>query len=234
MIKRSIMLCAVLAVLALGASSASANRSIQVAGGPGVQASARIQFLGTEGEPGREVTCDLTLLRTVSSSVPKTSGTQFGRVTAVMIDRGGTTRSPHCGHGSFIREIHDIIPLECTHSETGNGILRWDCSGARSERWRLIYDSFQGTLPGITGVNIHIAGEQLGFRLLEPFGGTIECLYEGNVFGLLNVTAGTVTRARAVRELTALARVSGSGICPARGSFSGEFAIRPTLTIRLV
>lgn len=234
MLKR-IMFLATISAFGLLAASASANRSIEIRGGPGVQAEGRVTFFGTEGEAGREITCDITLLRTVSSAVPKTSGTQFGRITGALIDRGGTTRSPHCPHGSFIREVHDIIPLECTHSETGNGILRWDCSRSRPEHWRLIYDSFQGTLPRIEGVNVHIAGEQLSFRLLEPFGGTIECLYEGSVFGLLQVTAeGTVRTATAVRSLTALPRISGSGLCPARATFEGTFNIRPTLTIRLL
>jgi len=84
-------------------------------------------------------------------------------------------------------------------------------------------------------VNIHVAGEALGFTLLEPFGATVECLYEGNIFGLLEVAAeGTVSRGRSVRELTGLTRIRGSGLCPARGTFTVSFIIRPTLTIRLI
>jgi hypothetical protein len=227
-------LCAVI-VCSFAAGTASANRSIEIAGGPQVQAEGRLQFIGTEGESAVEITCDITLLRTVTRLIPKIHGTLFGKLTGILIDRGEVNRTQRCRHGSFVREGHDIIPLNCTHSETGNGILRWNCSGAPAGLWKLLYLSFQGTLPRITGISFLIQGTQFQLRLLEPFGGTIECLYEGLSFGLITVNAeGTITRARAVRELTGLTRIRGSFLCPARGSFAGEFNVRPTLTIRLV
>jgi hypothetical protein len=236
--RMKLLLTALIAVFAcsLPAGSASANRSIEVRGGPQVQAHARLRFLGTEGAASTEILCDITLLRTITSRIPKIPGTLFGKVTGILINRGGTTRCPACGHGSFIREVHDIVPLECTHSEAGDGILRWNCSRARPELWKLIYLSFQGTLPRITGINFRIRGIKFNLVLLEPFGGTLECLYEGEGHGLIVVNAdSTITRARAVRELTSLRRVSGRGFgCPAAGTFEGEFRVLPTLTIVLV
>lgn len=223
----------------LPAGGASANRSIEIRGGSRIQVEGKVQFTG-EGA-STEITCDLTILRTVATAVPKINGTQFGKVTGIHMDRGETARSPRCRHGSFIREMHDIIPLStsgtpCTHTENRAGILTWNCSGAPASLWKLIYDSFQGTLPGITGVNVHIQGEQINFILLEPFGGTIECLYEGDVYGLLIIRQpeSTANSANAVTERTRLARIRGSAFCPATGMGGSGFTVRPTLTIRLI
>lgn len=219
----------------IAAGSASANRSIEVTGGPNVLASGQLQIIGTEGGASLEITCDVTLHTTIARLVPKISGTLIGKITAISINRGGTTRSPGCRHGSFVREVHDILPLNCTHRELGGNVLSWDCSGAPAGLWKLIYDSFQGTLPRIEGINGHIQGAQFNEVLLEPFGGTIECLYEGSIFGLIEIVreTGTITRGRAVRERTGLARIRGSGLCPARATFSSAATITPTLTILL-
>jgi hypothetical protein len=240
--RTKLLVTALLAVFvcSLAASSAYANRSIRIAGGPRVQSESLLTFKG-EGEGGaREITCDVTLLRTVAEVIPKTSGTLFGKVTGVAIDRGETARSPRCRNGGFIRLTHDIVPLigperECLHNrEDGRGRLLWDCSRAEARLWKLIYDSFQGTLPRIEGINFHIQNVQFTIRILGPFGETQDCLYEGNGFGLIVVNAdGTITRARAVEPTTRLPRIRGGGLCPARGSFTGSFLVRPTLTITL-
>jgi hypothetical protein len=228
----------------LAAGSATASRSIEVRGGTSVTGSAsRLTFGGTERSESRQIICNITLLRTIVARTPKTPGTSFGRVTGVQIDRGGagTGRSPNCTHGSFIREIHDIQPLvrsgtPAVHREDGRGRLLWDVSGAPQPLWNLIYDSFQGTLPRIEGVNVHLQGWQVNIVLLGPFGETSECLYEGSVFGLIAITreTGVVTRATAATERIALNRISGGLACPARGTFEGTFTIAPTLTIALL
>jgi hypothetical protein len=206
----------------LPAGSATANRSIRVSGGPTVRSWARLRILGTSEAGSQEITCALTLLRTIGSVIPKTPGTQFGRITGMAIDRGETARSPHCGHGSFIREVHDFVPLNCTHTENGRGILLWDCSRAPAGLWKLIYDSFQGTLPEISGINFHVSGLQFNQRLLEPFGGTIGCLYEGNGFGLFSVSRRIISQWSPVTSITGLTRTSGSGICPARATWEWQ------------
>jgi hypothetical protein len=229
--------------LSLAASAANANRSIEVRGGPNVEASSRATFIGTELSRGFQIICDITLRRTVTSSIPKTAGTLFGKITGIRINRGGagTGRSPNCQHGEIIREVHDIVPLigperPCTHSEDRAGNLTWDCTRAEARLWKLIYDGFQGTLPRIEGVNVHIQNIQLRIDLLGPFGETIRCLYEGNSFGLIDIRQpeGTATRARAEERRTAIPGIGITSPCPARATFRGEFEIRPTLTIALL
>jgi hypothetical protein len=233
-----------LAAFAFATGSATANRSIEIRGGTSVTGSAsRLTFGGTERSASRAIICNVTLLRTIVTRIPKTAGTSFGRVTGVQIDRGGagTGRSPNCTHGEFIREVHDIQPLVRSgtpgvHREDGRGRLLWDVSGAPTPLWNLIYDSFQGTLPRIDGINFHIEGVQFNLVILGPIGETAECLFEGAGFGLIAVVreTGVITRATAVTERIALARIRGGFTCPARGTFEGTFAVAPTLTIALV
>jgi hypothetical protein len=228
-------------VLSFAVGSASANRTLEIRGGPAVSAEGSLTFESTAG--GFEIICNVTLRRTVGSRIPKTSGTLFGKLTGITFDRGGagTERSPNCRHQPLvIREVHDIIPLvgagrPCTHSEDRRGRLTYDCSAAEARLWKLIYDSFQGTLPRITGINFHIQNVQFTLRVLEGFGAAQDCLYEGNAFGLIAVrTEGTITEGRAVRERTALPKISGPEACPPRGTLSGGFRVTPTLTIALL
>jgi len=234
--------------LALSASTATASRSIQVRGlpiGGGASAASLLTFGATEGARALQLICDVTLLRTVASSIPKIAGTLFGKVTGVAIDRG--INGEHCRSGEFIRRLLEIIPLReravggvlqfGTHTELGNGVLLYVVTGGRPELWKLIYDSFQGTLPRIEGINFHIQGVQFKLRVQEAlFGILIECLYEGSVFGLIRIQreTGAVTGATVVEERTRLARVLGAGSCAERSTFRGTFAIRPALTIALV
>lgn len=221
-------------------SVSDANRSIEIRGmaeGIGINATSRLTFIGTEGSAALSVICDVTLFRTTGHRTPKVSGTRFGRVTALQVNRGGSTRSPSCGHGSFIREVHDIVPLSlptvpARHREVGGNVLLYDLF---TSEWHLIYDSFQGTLPRIEGINFHIQGFKFSLFLLEPFGGTIECLYEGNAFGLFEIReTGTLERASAVRALTRFSRTRGSTMCPGSGSLEGSFNLQPRLTIILL
>jgi hypothetical protein len=245
----TVALIALLA-LALATGAASANRSIEVRGAErGVTASGKLTFNGSELAQSNEITCDITLLRTVTRTIPKISGTLFGKVTGVAIDRGETTRSPNCRHGESIVVVLDIIPLielptgpsgeilhPATHRELGRGVLLWDVSGAPAGLWKLIYDSFQGTLPAITGINFHIQGTQFKLRFQVPLFGLIECLYHGNAYGLIEIVRETITRGRAVLARTRLERVLGSGLCPPDGTFNTAVGLRvsPTLTIRLL
>jgi len=223
--------------LALGAAGAYANGAIESEGG--TTASGRITFAGTELSETR-ITCDVTLLRSVERYIRKTGGA-FGKVVGIAITRGESRseRSPACTHGAAIREVRDIIPLRearssGTHRELGGGVLLYDITGGRGELWREVYDSFQGTLPEITGVNFHIQEAQFKLSLTELFGATVECLYKGNVFGLVRIERGTARTASIVLERTLLERQEGSAFCPARGTISGELAISPNLRVRLV
>jgi hypothetical protein len=225
--------------LSLATGTASASRSIELRGGPRVTAEGLLTF--EEGAGSFRIICLVALRRTITSRIPKTGGTLFGKLTGIAIDRGETVRSPSCEHDAFIRAVHDITPLAgagrpCRHAETAPGILTWDCSTAESRLWKLIYDSFQGTLPGISGINFHIQGFRLKFVVLGAFGETIECLYEGNVFGLFVVRAeGTIRDARLVKERTNLANIEGPRTCPGRGTLEiAGLTLSPLLTIALL
>jgi hypothetical protein len=221
---------------ALASANSSASRSISTAGGPGLSASG---ILTVGNEPGLELTqlsCDITLLRTITSAVPKAPGTLFGKVTGIAIDRG-TSERPHCRLRG-IRTLEDIRGLPGPHRELGNGVLLWDLSRAEARLWVLVYDSFQGTLPRITGVNIHINNIQVLWEFTEGvFGQRFRCLYEGTVFGLIRITeaTGVATGAEVVLAQTRLAgtTLAGSAQCP-RVTASGTFAIAPAVTIRLL
>jgi len=219
--------------LMLFAGIASASRSIETNPGGSVNVASRLTFGNVEriGETRvrQRVACDITLLRTIGRSIPKTANTLFGNVTGVAIDRG-TPAAPHCETALGTVEEVQVLTNETvgTHRELGSGVLLYTVT------WLLNYDSFQGTLPSIEGINFHITGVQ--FRLTIS---GIRCLYgrpTESSFGLIEVRTNEITRATAVTNRTALERIEGSGIlCPGpRGSFEGTFAVSPTQRIRLI
>jgi len=224
----------VVLALAFLTSTATANRSISVEGGArSVSAAGQLKFGESRLDVTKEITCDVTLLRTIGASIAKTSGTLFGKVTGVAIDRGGNL-SEHCRKGSNVQGVGQITPLPGVHRELGSGVLLWDVSGANPELWKLIYDSFQGTLPSISGINFHIEHTQFEFREFLVGGVSFSCLWEGPAYGLIEISAGAARTARAVLERTELRRISGSILCPSPARFEGTFSITPTINIRLV
>jgi hypothetical protein len=221
----------------LGASAASASRSLRVEPAGGLTASARLQLGEVEGRLPRttSVVCNVTLLKTLERSIAKAAGTAFGKITGIAIDRG-TPAEPHCI--SELNPVEEITPLKrageaCTHRELGSGVLLYDCSGAPAENWRLVYDSFGGTLPRINGINFHIGGVRFIITVR-----TIPCLYGAGeaAYGLAEVnTEGRITNATAVLERTALRLVESSPLCPFPvGSFSGTFTLHTSERVTLV
>jgi hypothetical protein len=226
-----------LLAVALGAGIASASRSIRLEPGGNLTASARLQLGEVEGRLPRttSITCNVTLLKTLERAIPKVPGTSFGKITGLIIDRGDFSR-PHCI--SELNPVEEITPLlrenePCPHRELGSGVLLFDCSSAPAENWALIYDSFQGTLPRITGLNFHISGVR--FRISVS---GIPCLYGRgeSAYGLAEINAeGRVTNAFPVLERTAFRRAEGSPLCPFPvGSFSGTFTLHQSQRITLI
>ena len=208
-------------VLALGAGTASANRSLSLDPAGGVQASSRLTLRGTEGG-GATVICDITLLRTISRVIPKINGTLMGKVTGIRIARetcsastgGEVTVTPQCATQTAERSLW-------TANECG-------------ELWRLSYEGFEGTLPRITGIRKRIRGVQF-LVLIDIFFARISCLYNGDAFARINVREGRITEGRASEELINLTRVSGPETCPGPGgTFAGTFAVTPTQTVTLL
>lgn len=221
-------------VLAFAVSSATALRSIQVTGGPGVSASSFLRFGEAEAGgrlvEGREVECNVTLLRTITERIPKSAGSVIGKTTGVAIDLA-TCRS---GIGR-VEDVQALQEERVRAPVTTIGTVRlYDVSRAAGRLWQLIYDTFLGVLPEITGVGFHIEGAQFLFRI-----GGINCLYVGSAFGLIAIQreTGNVTGAAASLERTAL-RKTGEALCllasRANGTFSGNFTVSPALRIRLL
>jgi len=219
--------------LTFAASVAGASTAIAIRGAErGVAASGRLTF----GEPrlaaSTQITCDVTILRTIGSSIAKTPGTLFGKVTGVAIDRG--PRGEHCAKGSTVESITDIIPLRDrgvagTHTELGGGVLLYVVTGGRAELWKLIYRTFLGVLPEITGILFRV--EQAQFLLR----GAVECLYKGGVEVLVRIERRVVGTGTILLALTSLPRDSGSILCPVTtGTLSGTFTLTPRLTIELI
>jgi len=216
--------------LVLACGTATAGRSIQLTGGPGLSAAGQIPVFSFE-ELANKITCDVTLLATVGQAIAKVVGTQFGRVTGIAIDRG--TTMVHCNPSSF--ETLEITPLQDNeapgvHRELGAGVLAWDLSRAAGTLWALIYDSFQGTLPSISGLNFHIPGFQ--YLVRWPLG--MECLFLGTVYGLASIEGGSMSRMSLVLERTSLNKVRGTSFCAARTFMSGRLTLSPSITTRLL
>lgn len=201
-------------VLALGAATSSASNAFETTT-RSTATSSRLVFVSGFVN----VTCELTLLRTLSSRVTKVSGTVFGQITGININQRSCRNS--FGGGAT------AIPLgtTCTLAE---GAVR--LCVVNSANFRLHYISFEGPLPSeIRTVTFYI--ERTEFLLLT-FGE--ECLYTGQAFGLFNVERQEVTGGRALRASTILNRVTppSGGLCSATASFEGTFS-RPTLAVRL-
>jgi len=237
-----ILMAAMTVVLALliQTGTAAALRSIVIRGGERVASAGRL-VIGENalGATGR-ITCNVTLLKTMAAGVIKTAGTVFGKITGIAIDRGEPTNA-HCQKGTAIEGINDIVPLRNTsepggHTELGNGILLYNVTNGGVQLWNMVYDSFQGTLPAIDGINYHI--EEAQIRLdLRVLSANIMCLYKGNMGKLITIERGTMLRLDIVLATTSLARVSGAMTCPTgplRMSTVAGMTMEPRPTIRLL
>lgn len=208
-----LLLTALVASLALSIAvgSASAGRSIEVrnAGG-GVSATSRLTLRGERAE-SLQVICDITLLRTISTLIPKITGVLIGGVTGIKIEQTSCRNS--LGGGA------NVIPLGAR--EDGRR-LQWTVNS--SPLWKLIFLTFAGTLPDVTRIDFAIEGTQ--FNLLVRSIVTVECLYQGRAFGEIELSARRVVRARA-SATTRLPLIRGGELCPRNGSFQGTFAVTP-------
>jgi hypothetical protein len=93
---------------------------------------------------------------------------------------------------------------------------------ATSLPWHVLYDSFTGTLPRITGVRLALVGASF---LLIALGN--ECLYRSTstepAFGIVNVTTATGVAASLTADNNSSIplNVTLAGSCPASGRFAG-------------
>jgi hypothetical protein len=226
-------------VLALATTTASALRSLEARGGPNVAASGHLTFFEEGREAGRAWWCDITLLRTVSSVIPKINGTLIGKVTGVAIDYG--VNGEHCGHGSFFRNLLRIIALknssltelEPACPESGAGKFLCNVTGGEARLWKLIYEGFEGSLPEITGTRVRIERAQFKIDFNDAFGVNRRCLYRGTVGTRVLVERKVARQDISDRTLIPLFKEL-TMVCPRNLVFDGALAFTPALTIALL
>jgi len=81
--------------------------------------------------------------------------------------------------------------------------------------WHVRYESFEGTLPNITGINLLLEGASF---LITEFG--VSCLYRGQARGTAVREAGGAITLRADPNRL-IPKSSGGILCPANGRFAG-------------
>ena len=201
--KLAVALVVALSAMGIAASSASAiTASVSPAGTQNVTSSAV-----TFGGSGISIICELTLRTSLlGGPITVARGAQIGEVTEV----------------------------------------RWaNCSGGTVERvlslnWRLTIGDTLPTVASLTtrnatGILLIIQGASFN---LSAFGGFVNCLYRGNPGALMALThTARESTTYTGSSLVALSEirlpfVSGSGLCPRTGTFSGTFSIA-TQTITL-
>jgi len=205
------------AILAAAVGTASANRlsisnrNIRVVWTP----------LSFNAGASALVRCNVTLEGSFhSNTIAKVARALIGHISRANVARPCAAGTAWAYNGS---EVNEVL----------GGTL------ASSLPWHLTYESFEGTLPNITGVHLLLTGARFLLRA-TVFGVTLLCNYttgaSGNAAGIAQISGGVVTGLRADerREI----RSESGGLCPA-GNFSGTGAATllgttTALTIRLI
>lgn len=91
--------------------------------------------------------------------------------------------------------------------------------------WPITYNSFAGTLPSITSVNVSISGWQISITTAT----TGTCLYTGSMKETF-----TPPRSWAIDTSNSFARSSGGIFCPALGKLAGAFTLSTSATLNLI
>lgn len=240
---RTTALLVILAIVAL-ASTANALRSISVTNASGnVSASGQLKFGDAARlDPRTEITCEVTLLRTIARAIAKREGAKIGKITGVAI-----SDPARCRHGEDIREVVDIRALRQSTErletnancrELGGRVTLCDLSGPTpAERWDLIYRAFLGTLPDIRGIQFRVSRTAFKIRFVaRTFSIRHTCLWEGDVEALVSAERGVATTGSILLSSTILnliRRLEGV-VCPDPASFGGTFTLNPAVTITLV
>jgi hypothetical protein len=195
--RTKLVFAALAAVLALsfGAGTATALRSLSVTGETTLTLNSRaLTFRSTFVE----VVCSVTMVKTISRVIPKTSGILMGAVTRIIIE------IPTCRATGFgVERVNDIRVLGL---ETG-------------AEWRLIYKSILGTLPRITGAIVNITRSHTLIDV-QVFGSSVKCLYDGEIEGLATLDAtGKIVSLQTTGRENLRKNASSNGLCSETGSF---------------
>jgi hypothetical protein len=171
-----LLLAACIAVLAMaiGAGTAAASRSLSVAPEVRLTLHGRLVYESNIGEPVEEITCNVTVTKTLVRAIAKIAGTVMGRVTSIR-----------------------IAPETCVVGGNADVFRRLTFLRVEAaELWQILYNSFLGSLPRITGILTIIRNVQF---LVEYEADSLEimCLYDNS---------------RRAGSLGLLARVTAAGV----------------------
>lgn len=216
-------------------ASAYALRAIAVAPAGAVNVEGTLVF--GENELRNTITCNVTLLRTIERMIPKVRGAIIGKVTGVAIDipgcRGIGIIEPRIEAVIALRQSTERLEVNSLCAELGGGRKLCVTTGGEPRLWNLVYETFLGALPNITGILFQIERTQLKFQF-RALGARSSCLYEGNVFALVAIAAGATGAVRILLELTRLGlHALLEGACPVPGRLSGNFIVRPPQIVTL-
>ena len=160
----------------------------------------RLRFSTEVGVGGPEATCPVTLEGSFHSrTIVKTGESLVGYLTRAIINE------PRC---------------------TLNGGVEAVSIQQASLPWHIRYESFVGSLPNITRVNLRVSSMGLTIRVSG-----VNCLIKSTV---ARPVRGSATRNTTTNQITSISvnteapipRFEGSFLCPTEGIFQGEAAIR--------
>ena len=213
---RAILLASIaLFSLALLASSASANRSIEIEGlerGRAISLTSEGALTFTEGGGATE-RCNVTLSGTIGRLIAKNTRLPEGQIGSITSGRSANCIGPA---GERTREVIIL-------AEPRVNVLR--------RPFPLRYNSFLGTLPRINGLLFVIL--TLGYTFF-PFG--LSCLYQWRELKTLISFTGELPRSergRFLENVGTLVRELSEAICPTSEEFVANWNITPQLILNL-
>jgi hypothetical protein len=198
-------------ILTMAAASASALRSLSLNPAGTIRAtSVALSFTSPE-EAGVTITSNVTLTGSLERAIQKREGGVVGTITRCETTRETITGAPE----------RTTVSVECV----------------RLVPFRILYKTFLGTLPSITGILVLI---RAGFLISIKNNGipVNECLYEGNVGALGRIAAGTLSTLDilAADQAITLFRTLEQLIraCNRNGRLAGSFTLNPAQRVTLV
>jgi hypothetical protein len=200
-------------VLSIGAGAAAGLRSLSITG----EQSTTLTGTLTLVEQGR-ITCNITMTKKINRAIAKREFAVLGQVTRVSVER--------CATGSETYRINFVRFL-------GLGVERL---------WQLLYNTFLGTLPEITGFLYYINRMQILIEATNMLM-QVRCLYENPRENSIPMLA-SLDGAQEIRELESLnvlaaqlefpllRELVGSAICSRTARI--ELRLRPQTATRVV
>jgi hypothetical protein len=196
----------VLAASAIGAALAGSAVALRsLSFAPGGAIEAVAARLTIRQPAGIEIWCNVTLRGMIVPSVAKMIGAPVGGIT------GSATRE--CAGNRFIVGPPTLIFLTPIP---------------------IMYESFLGTLPNITGLLVRFAPMKFLINEERGAGREVTCLFEGPVGALLPIAGGEFERFTFLREEIRLKEGRPIEECEANSRLVGTFTVTPRQRVTLL